>query len=59
MAITLVLGMLQPGYLQLLMLDPARILGRGGAKFPEVWRLVTYRRDYPHRRKFVYRDDVM
>lgn len=25
----------------------------------QLWRLVTYRRDYPHRRKFVYRDDVM
>jgi hypothetical protein len=25
----------------------------------QLWRLVTYKRDYPHKRKFVYRDDVL
>lgn len=42
MAITLVLAMLQKNFIPMLMLDPQRIIGRGGAKFPEVWRLVTY-----------------
>lgn len=42
MALTFVLGMLQPGYLSLLKLDPLRVLGKGHAHFPEVWRLVTY-----------------
>jgi membrane associated rhomboid family serine protease len=42
MAIVLVLGMLQPAYLAMLELDIPRVFGRGGARFPEVWRLVTY-----------------
>ena len=25
----------------------------------QLWRLVAYRRDYPKRRKFVYRDDIL
>ncbi|MCC7015186.1 MAG: hypothetical protein IT454_21690 [Planctomycetes bacterium] len=25
----------------------------------QLWRLVTYRRDLPHKRKFVYRDDIL
>lgn len=25
----------------------------------QLWRLLTYRRDYPHKRRFVYREDVM
>lgn len=25
----------------------------------QLWRLVTYRREFPHRRTFVYRDDVL
>ena len=25
----------------------------------QLWRLVTFRRDYPHKRKFVYRDDIL
>lgn len=42
MAAAFVLGLLQPGFLHLLTLDPARVLGHGGARFPELWRLVTY-----------------
>lgn len=42
MAAVFVLGMLQHNFEFLLVLDPARILGHGGAKFPEVWRLFTY-----------------
>ena len=25
----------------------------------QLWRLVAYRREYPKRRKFVYRDDIL
>lgn len=25
----------------------------------QLWRLLTYRRDFPHKRRFVYRDDVL
>ncbi len=25
----------------------------------QMWRLVTYKREYPHKRKFVYRDDIL
>jgi hypothetical protein len=25
----------------------------------QLWRLLTYRRDYPHKRRFVYREDVL
>lgn len=42
MAAAFVLGMLQPGYLNLLVLDTHRAFGGGGAKFPELWRLFTY-----------------
>lgn len=42
MAASFILGMLQPGYLGLLVLDPVRAFGGGGAKFPELWRLFTY-----------------
>jgi hypothetical protein len=25
----------------------------------QLWRLITYRREFPHKRKFVYRDDIL
>ena len=42
MAAVFVLEMLQTGFSRFLVLVPSRVLGGGGASFPEIWRLFTY-----------------